>query len=936
MRITTQLFDSGVARRIFILFVLASLVPLLALALLLTKRVGAALESQAFEQLENAARGYGQVTLDKLLSAAGALPETRQAQASGAFGLDAAATLDADGVHPLFGDWSPSLDGLEIGRDRPVLAVLPGADAYDIAIAHRRGAEIFVGRVDPEYLWRTSALLGRGMEICVLGSPTLASAVSCSSPLASDAREHLRAAMQSASSGRLDWSDEGSDWLAVYWQLFLPSRFEAEPWTIVVSQPRGVALASLDVLNRTIPQAALLTLALIVALALSQIRRTLTPLNALMAGTKRISAQDFATPVGLESEDEFGTLGRALDTMADQLRHQFSALRALADIDRLILQTAAIETVLETLLERLRALVPADEHLVLMVDADDPQHGRIYRARGNQPIELERIRLTDELHRWLGDRAAGHSTTAAALLARRVSLGDWPPTTTLNVAPMLTGDLVGGALLAARASGNPFTERETASIRELANRVAVAIAAGEREAELFRRAHFDALTGLPNRELLEDRLQQAVAQAQREEQSLAVLFIDLDGFKAINDTLGHRNGDEMLKETGLRLATVLRHADTVARLGGDEYAIVLPQVHGPLEAEAVAVKAVEALKQPFVMDGRELFISASIGIAMFPEDGGSAEELLRKADMAMYSAKDAGKACYRFFAEEMDHQIQERHSLHNDLRNALFSDQFFLAYQPQVEFKTQRYVSAEGLLRWRHPRRGLVSPTLFVPVLEATGLINDVGTWVLRRALADFASWQHRGLPFERVAINVSARQLLDPNFVDTVMVALKDANVRGHNLEIELTEASLVADFRTANAALRKLESHGVRIALDDFGTGYSSLAYLNEIAFDTLKIDRAFVINLPAEKSAAIVKAILAVAKSLGKSVIAEGIETESQYQMLEALGCDMGQGYLISKPLEAAALVAWAENLATFVPQAVGDETRRMWRIDIGYNS
>jgi EAL domain-containing protein (putative c-di-GMP-specific phosphodiesterase class I) len=299
--------------------------------------------------------------------------------------------------------------------------------------------------------------------------------------------------------------------------------------------------------------------------------------------------------------------------------------------------------------------------------------------------------------------------------------------------------------------------------------------------------------------------------------------------------------------------------------------------------------------------------------------------------MAMYSAKDSGKCCYRFFAREMDEQLQERHALHHALRHALMGDEFFLVYQPQREFSTHRFKSVEALLRWRHPQRGLVSPGLFVPILEETGLIGEVGAWVLRRALADFAAWRALGLPFERVAVNVSARQLQDPAFVDVVIESLADAGLDGHNLEVEITEASIVADFGATNDALRRLGRHGVRIALDDFGTGYSSLAYLNDLVFDTLKIDRAFVTNLPADKSVAIVKAIIAVAGTLGKQVVAEGIETESQYRKLASLGCDVGQGYLLCRPLEAAALVAWKRALRA--PSAVADSTSRIWRPNFG---
>jgi diguanylate cyclase (GGDEF)-like protein len=938
MRIRLELFDSGIARRIFGLFLVASLVPLFMLAVWLLQRVGGELERHADEELATAARSYGRLTLEKLLAITAVLPSPESLRASGDVPLPAelaaAAIVRHGRAEVRFGDWRELPAGIEVDASKPTVALAPGPGGYDVIIARGTDEEAVFARLEPDYLWQTREALARGMEVCVLGPSNLAAPAQCSAPLDRGVLATLQAARRSATSGELAWSEtDGDDWLSAYWELFMPSRFTAQPWTIVVSQPRSIALGSLASVYRVAGQAAVLTLALIVLLAGAQIRRTLQPLQELLKGTRRIAAQDFETPVNIAAGDEFGDVGQAMNAMAARLNHQFASLRALADIDRLILETAAIETVLETLLTRLRILVPHGEYLVLMIDIADHEHGRVYRARGTDRIVLDRVTVSAQLRGWLASEAPAYASTAAQLPSHDVALGAWPPEATSYVAPLLVGDTVAGALLAIDRDGAPFTDRERHSIHELAVRVAVAVAASDREAELFRRAHFDPLTGLPNRELLDDRLQQAVAQAHRDERRLAVLFIDLDGFKEVNDTLGHRSGDELLKETGLRLSAVLRDADTVARLGGDEYAIVLPQVHGPLEAEAVAIKAIEGLKHPFVVDGREVFVGASVGIALFPDDGGTAEELLRRADMAMYGAKDAGKSCYRFFAREMDEQIQERHSLHHALRHALDEEQFFLAYQPQRELETRRVTSVEALLRWRHPQRGLVSPALFVPILEETGLINEVGTWVLRTALRDLATWRSLGLPIERVAVNVSVRQLQDPGFADSVIEHVAAAGLEGHHLEVEITEASVVADFHVTNDALRRLGGHGIRVALDDFGTGYSSLAYLNELVFDTLKIDRAFVINLPAEKSVAIVKAIIAVAATLGKKVVAEGIETEPQYRKLAALGCDIGQGFLLCRPLDAPAFVSWMSELLAPVPIAVGDSTSRIWRPNFG---
>jgi diguanylate cyclase (GGDEF)-like protein len=912
MRFESQLFESRVARRVFGLFVLASLLPLLAFSWLATNRVGAALERQAFERLGNASRNYGQMTLDKLVSVAETLADPAILEGRSLPRVDALSVLSGGAERVLIGDWPGSRASIAVGGDKPSLAVVPGEDGAEIVIARRLGAATVYARVARDFLERSNGLLDSSVDVCLFEAETpSAPPFYCSEPLSSQAlgalADHVH---DSAATERFYWRSDGEEWLAADWQLFLPSRFIATPWLVVVRERRSSALGALIVLERGIPQIAFVTLALIVVLSTSQIRRTLNPIKQLIAGTKRIAAHDFKHPVQIDAGDEFGTLGAALNGMAKQLDLQFAALRALTAIDLLILDATTLDPILQTLFTRLEELIPNARHFALIVDPDEHERGRIYRTHSGS-VTIERIGVSEKLHRWLAAHAAERAITRSELAALGVILDDRPSEAAFFVAPLAAGTPAAGALIAVKHDGSSLSETETATLCELATRIAVALAASQRESELFRRAHYDSLTGLPNRELLHDRLRQAVAQAQREDHALAVLFIDLDSFKVVNDTHGHPGGDELLKETALRLAGALRPADTVARLGGDEYAILLPNVHGPLEAEAVAVKALDTLRRPYVVDNHPSFVSASIGIAMFPDDGTSATELLRKADMAMYNAKDAGKGCYRFFAEEMDRRVQERHSLHNDLRGALDAGELSLAYHPQRSMRSGRYVSAEALLRWRHPRRGLVPPAVFVPILEDTGLIGPVGAWALQRALADFADFERAELSLERVAVNVSASQLLDAHFVDLVAETLHETGVEGRNLEVELTEASLVTDFGTANDSLTRLRSLGVRIAVDDFGTGYSSLAYLNELVFDVLKIDRAFVCNLPAPKAVAIVKAIIAVAESLGKEVVAEGIETEPQWSHLLALGCGYGQGYLLSKPLSREGLVAFLQK-------------------------
>ena len=459
--------------------------PLFVLAVWLSQRVGGEIERRAEEQIAAAARTYGRITIEKLLAVSAILPTTESDLAEArAPELTAAAMVQHGSAKTLFGDLAASTIGDSIDTTKPTLEVAQSANGYDVIVARAIPDGMVLGRIDHDFPWQTKDVLGRGMEVCVLGPAALQTPIQCSAPLPAGALARLQAA-RSAASGRLTWSSEGEEWLTAYWELFLPSRFAAAPWTIVVSQPRQVALESIGSFYRVVAQAAALTLALIILLAGSQIRRTLEPLNELLRGTRRIAAQNFATPVKIASGDEFGDVGSAMNSMAMQLNHQFASLRALADIDRLILETAAIETVLETLLERLRSLVPHGEHTVLMIDVDHREHGRVYRASGLQPVALDRVGITPELRNWLSSPDAEHSTTATQITGHGVSFGAWPSSASACVAPLRVGDTVVGALIAIDAAGIPFTSRETESIRELAVRVAVAVAAATARRNCF-------------------------------------------------------------------------------------------------------------------------------------------------------------------------------------------------------------------------------------------------------------------------------------------------------------------------------------------------------------------------------------------------------------------------------------------------------------------
>ena len=422
-------------------------------------------------------------------------------------------------------------------------------------------------------------------------------------------------------------------------------------------------------------------------------------------------------------------------------------------------------------------------------------------------------------------------------------------------------------------------------------------------------AQHDALTGLPNRMALLMRLAQILPEARRHEWKVAMMFLDLDRFKIINDTLGHQVGDELLREVACRLSAVIRETDFVARLGGDEFVIILPGINSPADAAVVASKAIVALSRAIEANGHELHTSPSIGISLFPDDGPDGDTILKNADTAMYHAKAAGRNNFQFFADEMNLISSERLNIEHKLRHAIDRNEFALCFQPQFRAGDSVPSGVEALLRWHHPNEGMIAPTRFIPIAEETGIIVEIGEWVLTNACREMKRWIDAGLRPMRVAVNVSARQLRRRDFAETVATALTTSGLPAKLLELEITESSVMENPQEAILILERLGRMGVTLAIDDFGTGYSSLGYLKLFPIDHLKIDRSFVADIETDlNDRAIAFGTIALAHSLGLKVIAEGVETEDQLELLRTNGCDEVQGYLLSQPLYSAAAFAF----------------------------
>jgi diguanylate cyclase (GGDEF)-like protein len=435
--------------------------------------------------------------------------------------------------------------------------------------------------------------------------------------------------------------------------------------------------------------------------------------------------------------------------------------------------------------------------------------------------------------------------------------------------------------------------------------------------QMTHSAEHDFLTGLPNRMLFNDRLSQAITLAPRHNKKVGVLFLDLDGFKHINDSLGHPIGDKLLQSIAKCLVNCVRSSDTVSRQGGDEFVVLLSEMEQSEDAAISALRMLQAVAEPHSIDHHDLHVTTSIGVSVYPDDGKDAETLIKNADTAMYQAKENGRQSYQFFKPAMNVRAVERQSIEENLRRALERQEFLLHYQPKINLRTGEITGAEALIRWTHPTRGPVSPAQFIPIAEDCGLILPIGQWVLREACKQARAWVDAGLPLATMAVNISSMEFRDDSFLESVFTTLKETGLDPKSLELELTESVLMKRAESAASVLKTLRASGVQIAVDDFGTGYSSLSYLRKFPIDALKIDQSFVRQITtARDDTTIVTAVISMGRSLNLRVVAEGVETQEELEFLREHQCDEAQGYYFSRPVLPQ---HFAKLLKTGIPEA-----------------
>jgi diguanylate cyclase (GGDEF)-like protein len=918
MRSLNPLASSRLVRRLVLLVAACCLLPLLLLAGLQLHEHGAQSRLRHAEALSLEADAMARLVTARL-AAADSLAAVLAGASSASAPAALRAAVQASGVFSEVRFDSADLEALPSVRlrgdeVRSALVAMPRGDGAAAVYIVRRAAPgpdaaLLYFELAPAWLWQDFDLARH--DALVMDSRGLllrrAAVLIHDAEAAAVAEDAAAAAARRESPGRaLAWTLQGQEWQGRTVVLRKPSTLQVDaPWTVAVHAPVPQALAT-PATSWLVPLlAAMLLLGWLYLGAVAVVRRYLPSINELQAALSRIGRAGWVPLDASAQPAELRSIATAINGAAALLDDEVRALRTLADIDRELLGATEIEPVLDSMLHRINGVTRCDTVGIGLLDADSPSHARVYvAAASGADLPVARVEFDPDMVDSLLD--ADEAITIArcedlrhSFLAPLRELGSeffwvWPV-------------IVGSRLAAVLALGFRDAPAEPTAARrggEFAGRLAIALSKTAREERLYRQAHFDPLTSLPNRLLFRDRLEQELAAVSEGRGRGALLYIDLDHFKRVNDTVGHAAGDQLLQIVAQRLRACVKEGDTVSRLGGDEFTVILRNVADPESAAIVAERIIDSIRVPVSLGGRDHFVQASVGIALFPDDATAIDDLLRSADRAMYRAKEQGRGRAVFFDRRLMHSRFE--TSHSGLYRALRRREFSLYYQPQYSLADGSLIGLEALLRWQTPRDGTRTPQEFIPAAETSGLIVDMGSWVLEAACAQYCIWREQGIAPARIAVNVSVQQLKSAEFPRAVRRVLDKYGIPPAQLEIELTESVFADD--VAGAAMRQLAELGVRLALDDFGTGYSSLNYLRQHPIDVIKIDRTFLEEVPANEAwATLTGTIISMAHALGKEVVAEGVERVEQIDFLRERGCDVAQGYYLAQPLPVADVTA-----------------------------
>lgn len=734
-----------------------------------------------------------------------------------------------------------------------------------------------------DYLWQTPPPLSGNLLVLGKQGQLLYSTAKPAPPSLNPALKKLFQQPLRATSGDLQWSENGNQGLSSYITLPMHERYAADDWHVVATTLLPPMLSGINLMTELTAASILLSLFLAWGVFLRLHR-------AKQAG-KTTTGTGSGTQLALFQPPDI--------------------VRAMDEFDRAILSNANLNNMIDLTFTHVPKIIPCILIAITSLDDSSPdqQISFVNTLDKTQPIELPK--LNNALRQHLDSEPNGYlveQPDQEPFLKPLADLG----AVRLHLFPIFREGSLAAILHFGLPENKWLTAGEHHYARSFADRLGVALTSVMRGKELYLQEHFDPVTGLPNRAFCRDRLSQEISRARRKKLLIAIININLIGFKKINDSLGYAGGDDILTQIAQRLKSSLRESDVVSRFGNDEFVILLPDLNNANEITKVAGKLVDTFAEHFAHNGHNMHINAALGISIYPNDGQSIDQLLHNAEMAMTRIKSSGHTQYGFYEDNMNSKAIERLKLEHDLRQGMGEDQLFLVYQPQIDLRTGKIAGVEALVRWKHPTRGMVFPSDFIPIAEETGLIIKMSEIIRHTACKQYIEWHDKGVAPPRIAVNVSSQDLRRKTFSEEVLATLELYNVPTSAIELEITESMFVDASGGIVDVLRGLQSQGFLIAIDDFGTGYSSLSYLGLLPFDILKVDRSFVLGIgkPAEK---IVSVIVDVAHTFEKKVIAEGVDSDHQHKYLEGLGCEIIQGYLFSKPLMASEFETYATKMA-----------------------
>ncbi|GGI88233.1 EAL domain-containing protein [Legionella impletisoli] len=919
MKIDWNFFQSKVARRVFLLFILSALIPVIFLAIFQITQISRQLNETSQQHVRQSVKTIGMDLIGRLfhlenqISLLGkaiiALPQddyvTQSEQLSG---------LAPDFVSLTLMDKEKTslvLKGKKLVLPMDMKALSVGQTAIAVRPPQTGGSGshvMMIHRLDPHRY-----LLGRVKNIWMfdIHSNALFWVIGPKNQLiytntASSVPENVFSLKMKQDSDVFPWQTQQEEYFVGYWSLFLKQRLKSENWTVVLAEPMASVLSQAKSLYSIFIPTVLVAIFLTMFLTQAQIRRVLTPLEKLRKATKRIAKRDFTTPVNVTSHDEFEELGEAFNAMASQLNRQFKTLSILSMLDKSILTNKDGEAILNIIFDRLKEAVNYDVLVLGMIRHEDKTRISLTIDDADRlQIEIAETELSKQ------DLLLLQQNQDRAIDLKKDGLPDYLASLTHHrmnyfiLFPILHRGIPTAIMGMGFKEKETLKEFNTNELRDIFYRASIAFTHAEWEEQLYRQAHYDDLTHLPNRLMLRDAMNDALERAVKEETYCVLMFLDLDNFKDVNDTLGHSIGDRFLALVAKRMHQQLGNQGLLARIGGDEFTILLsdiPSVHiAKKQAEEVAERLLKAFDEPFLLEDMEYFATASIGIAIYPKDCKTSDELLKYADMSMYLAKARGKNDYEFFSSELEVEVIERNELLQELHSALQEKQFLIYYQPKIDSLNNTLIGAEALIRWQHPTRGLLLPDLFLNLAEESNLIFAIGDLVIKNTCQQLKDWQNEGYLIPPIAINIAARQFSQKDLSQRIASVIKKSGVNPTFIEFEVTESAFIENFDETVVILNQLKELGCKLTIDDFGTGYSSMHYLMKLPVDTMKIDRIFIHGIPQnEKNISIIKAIKTLALNLGMQVVAEGIETKEQSDLLKDLGCEYQQGYYFSRPL------------------------------------